>query len=158
MEDFIPESCRLSVKVQLKVPLHTKKLMQRYNKSIESEDQNIEIVEISVINFNRSQFKYDATWFTKQFHTLDAIWSQQRVIVLNKISTILTDAFLDATKNVRISPWTENKFISFQEQIDAVTTPAPVVTTNNINNALNLQDNNYGIDSGLLPGFDNNDK
>ena len=94
VENFLSDSCHLTTEVKLKVPFH--KILN--NKTANYE--NGKIASVLLLNFNRNQFKYDATWFTKQFHSLNAVWRKQHWIVKNKLSTIVQDSFLDALKKV----------------------------------------------------------
>ena len=82
MDNFIPKSCRLPIKVEIRVPIYPKELQD-----VHQDLTHPNTTSISIINFQRNQFKYDATWFTKQFHTLDDVWTKQNGVVQKKLLT-----------------------------------------------------------------------
>ena len=139
----------LSTRVELRVPIHPKKVHLNISRT---DHRNENITSISIINFHQNQFKYDATWFTKQFHTLDAVWAKQNGMIQNRISTIVRNAFSDALDKFPINTWMTKKFVSLQEQIDSAINQSTNITSNNMNSTTipsNIS-NNYNIDSGLL--------
>jgi hypothetical protein len=130
-------------RVNLKIPIYELNIL-----NYTSNRDTHKINSISLINFNRNQFKYDATWFTKQFHNLDAIWLKQKNILRNKISTIVKNELSTAINKIEVAGWMTKKFAVIQEQIGAITkektSEVPPNATTNSNQR------SYNIDSGLL--------
>ena len=103
------------------------------------------VSSISILNFRRSQFEYDATWITKRFHSLNKIWDNQSSVVQNKIRTIISEAFEEALRKIEPSNWVTIKLNKLKEQIEWV----KVVESNN-SSTPSITERNYNIDNGLL--------
>ena len=159
MEEATPKSCKLLANIQLQVPVYPKKLQGDNN---HTSGQNFQpnhhprIVSISLPNFSRNQFKYDATWFTEQFHSLEALWRKQSTLVSNRIYQILRKTFSESIDIYELEDWTNEKFNSFEQQINSVTTTTTTTTTPippmNNSSFISIEDEEptYNIDSGLL--------
>ena len=100
---------------------------------------------ISLLNFHRSQFEYDATWITKRFHSLNKIWDNQSSVVQNKIRTIISEAFEEALRKIEPSNWVTIKLNKLKEQIEWVK-----VGESNNSSTPSITERNYNIDNGLL--------
>ena len=103
------------------------------------------VSSISLLNFRRSQFEYDATWITKRFHSLNEIWGNQSSVVQNKIRTIISDAFIEALREIEPSNWVTGKLNELKKQIEW----AKAGESNN-SSTHSITDRNYNIDNGLL--------
>ena len=100
---------------------------------------------ISILNFRRSQFEYDATWITKRFHSLNEIWENQSSVVQNKIITIISDAFDEALREIEPSNWVTIKLKKLKKQIEW----AKVRESNN-SSTHSITERNYNIDDGFF--------
>ena len=100
---------------------------------------------ISLLDFRRSQFEYDATWITKRFHSLNEIWGNQSSVVQNKIRTIISDAFKEALREIEPSNWVTEKLNELKKQIEW----AKAGESNN-SSPHSITERNYNIDHGLL--------
>ena len=103
------------------------------------------VSSISLLNFRRSQFEYDATWITKRFHSLNEIWENQSSVVQNRIRTIISDAFKEALSKIEPSNWVMGKLNELKKQIEWA-------KTEELSNSLthSITERNYNIDNGLL--------
>ena len=106
-----------------------------------------QVGSVSLQHFHRNQFKYDATWFTKRFHNLDALWLNQRTIVQDTISSIIKNAFTKELNSLDIDVWAAKKMLSFQRRIDLA--KSKFKTTSSTNNSVILV-GNENIDEGLF--------
>ena len=145
VDNFLPVSCQLLARVNLKIPIHGPNILN--NTSYRNTQA---ITSILITNFNRNQFKYDATWFTKQFHNLDAIWLIQKNILRNKISTIVKSALSTAINDIEVANWMTKKFAILQEQIGAIATDLTSEMPSNVDSTTTSIQRGYNIDSGLL--------
>ena len=103
------------------------------------------VSSISLSNFRRSQFAYDATWITKRFHSLNEIWENQSSVVQNRIGTIISDAFKEALRKIEPSNWVTGKLNELKKQIEW----AKAGESNN-SSIHSITERNYNIDNGLL--------
>ena len=136
VEEFIPQSCLLTSKIRIKFPINFQTSGTSFGKMVSS---------ISLSNFRRSQFEYDATWITKRFHSLNKIWDNQSSVVQNKIRTIISEAFEEALRKIEPSNWVTIKLNKLKEQIEWVK-----VGESNNSSTPSITERNYNIDNGLL--------
>ena len=141
VDEFIHGNCHLLAKVNLVVPIVNQNITNKTNINTP------QVASVSLQHFHRNQFKYDATWFTKRFHNLGALWIKQNSIVQDKISSIIKNAFSKELIDFDVDTWISRKVLSLQEKINSAKSHFNMVESVNKSSNSTLNEN---IDPGLL--------
>ena len=105
VEEIVPGECKFQVVVQLSVPLFP--------------TENRAKVRQVFFSLQKTEFDFDATWFTSHFHDLDQIWAKQREILQKVLKDTVLKSFESAITFNRPGIWLKKKVRQIDNQIMA---------------------------------------